>query len=246
MTPEKWAWQGGYPVLYDRGTPPQLVFPNYIETYLQRDVRQIRNIGNLNQFTRFLKLCAGRAGQVLNISSLAKDADISVNTAKAWLSVLEASYIIFFLQPYYKNFSKRLIKSPKTYFFDTGLLCYLLGITSIEQLDSHYLYGNIMENMLMTELYKKRSNRGERPQFWFWRDSNGNEVDLLIEENGQLKVIEIKSSKTFNTRLLSGLTWWRKTTGYSTEHNYLIYLGDQKVETDSGVLLPWKAALGTI
>lgn len=242
MSPEKWAWQGGYPVLYDRLAPPELVFPNYIETYLERDVRQMRNVGDLNHFARFLRLCAGRAGQVLNISSLANDADVSVNTAKSWLSILEASYVLFFLQPYHNNFNKRLIKSPKIYFSDTGLLCFLLGISALQQLDTHYHYGSIIENMMIAELYKKRSHRGERPPFWFWRDSNGNEVDLLIEEKGVLKAIELKASRTFNTRLLSGLAWWQKTTKQPPGQSFLLYLGNQGFQTEYGTLMPWKEA----
>lgn len=240
LSPEKWAWQGGYPVLYNRGTPPHLVFPNYLETYLQRDVRLLQNIGDLNQFNRFMGLCAGRAGQVVNLSILAKDADISVNTAKSWLSVLEASYILFFIQPYHENFNKRLIKAPKMYFFDSGLLSYLLGITKEEQLHTHYFFGNIIENMLLSEMYKRRSHRGKRPRFWFWRDSNGNEVDLLIEEGGQLQAVEFKASKTFNTRLFSGLAWWQKTTGFSAEQSFAIYLGEQEFLTRNGKLIPWR------
>lgn len=243
MSPEQWAWQGGYPALYDRQLPPPIAFPSYVETYLQRDVRQMRNIGDLNHFSRFLRLCAGRVGQVLNLSSLANDADISVNTVKAWLSILEASYLVFFLQPYHRNFNKRLIKSPKLYFFDTGLLCSLLGIDEQAQLHTHYMYGNIMENMLLAELYKRRSHRGGRPAFWFWRDSNGNEVDLLVEEGGVLQAIELKASKTYNTRLFSGLTWWQKNAGQSPAHSHLIYLGDQYIETAQGTLVPWKKAV---
>ncbi len=243
LTAERWAWQGGYPVIYNRGTPPRLVFPNYMETYLQRDVRQLQNVGDLNQFNRFMRLCAGRAGQILNMSLLAKDADISVNTVKAWLSVLEASYVLFFLHPYHKNFNKRLIKTPKLYFFDSGLLCHLLGITEMEQLDNHYYYGNIMENMLLSDLYKRRSHRGKRPQFWFWRDSNENEVDLLIEEGSGLKSVEFKAAKTFNTRHFSGLAWWQKTTGYSARDSCVIYLGEQEFLTAHGKLIPWKKAM---
>ncbi|TAK34822.1 MAG: ATP-binding protein [Saprospiraceae bacterium] len=243
LSPEQWAWQGGYPVLYDRGTPPGLVFGNYLETYLQRDVRLLQNVGDLNSFNRFLRLCAGRAGQLLNISALAKDADISVNTAKAWLSVLEASWVVFFLKPYHGNFNKRLIKSPKMYFFDTGLLSYLLGIAAVEQLDTHYLYGNILENMLLAELYKKRSHRGANPPFWFLRDSNGNEVDLLIKEGDVLKAVELKAAKTFNTRHFSALAIWQKAAGISVDNSYVIYLGQQEFQTEHGKLLPWRKAL---
>jgi len=243
LSPEQWAWQGGYPVLYDRGTPPGLVFGNYLETYLQRDVRLLQNVGNLNSFNRFLRLCAGRAGQLLNISALAKDADISVNTAKAWLSVLEASWVVFFLQPYHGNFNKRLIKSPKMYFFDTGLLCYLLGITTVEQLDTHYFYGNILENMLLAELYKRQSHRGAKPLFWFLRDSNGNEVDLLFEKGAALIAVELKAAKTFNTRHFSALAIWQKAAGISVDNSFVIYFGQQEFQTEHGKLLPWRKAL---
>jgi predicted AAA+ superfamily ATPase len=214
-----------------------------METYIERDVRQMRNVTDLAQFTRFVKLCAGRAGQILNITSIANDADITVNTAKAWLSILEASYIIFFLQPFHQNFNKRLIKSPKMYFFDTGLLCYLLGIGSVEQLNIHHAYGNIMENMLLSELFKWQTHRGLRPSFSYWRDSSGNEIDLLIEENGKLTAIELKASKTFNTRLFDGLAWWQKTSGHPVADSMVIFLGDQSYQTGHGQLMPWQIAL---
>jgi predicted AAA+ superfamily ATPase len=240
MSPEQWAWQGGYPMLYDRSISPALLFPNYIDTYLQRDVRLLHQVGDLNRFNRFLRICAGRSGQLLNMSQLARDADVAVNTAKTWLSVMEASYLIFFLQPYHRNFNKRYIKSPKLYFHDTGLLCYLLGIQDTTQLDSHYHYGHIMENMIIAELYKLRTHRGKRPQFWFWRDSNGNEVDLIIEEDGKTKIIEVKSSKTMNTRHFKGLAWWQKLTDTSPEDCGVIYLGEEGINTQYGRLIPWR------
>ncbi|MBK6932078.1 MAG: ATP-binding protein [Saprospirales bacterium] len=243
MDPEKWAWQGGYPAIYDRQAPPGLVFPNYVETYLQRDVRQMRQVGDLARFDRFLRLCAGRAGQLLNMSALANDADISVNTAKDWLSILEASYVLFFLQPYHENYNKRLVKTPKIYFFDTGLLCYLLGIHALEQLNTHFAYGNILENMLIAELYKKRTHRGARAPFWFWRDNHGNEVDLIIEDAGALRAVELKAAKTFNTRLFQGLSRWQKTSGQSAGQSAVVYLGNQRFQTDHGTLLPWTEAI---
>jgi predicted AAA+ superfamily ATPase len=242
LSSEQWAFQGGYPVIYDKSAPPSLVYPNYLDTYLQRDVRLLQNVGDLAQFNRFVRLCAGRVGQLLNLSTLSKDADVSVNTVKSWLSILEASYLVYFLQPYFNNFNKRLIKSPKMYFTDTGLLCYLLGITSAEQLSTHYYFGNIIENMLLMELYKSRVHQGIRPQFWFWRDSNGNEVDLLIEEDGALKSVEFKASQTFNTRLFSGLAWWQQTSGVPPDYCAVIYLGEQEFETAHGRLLYWKNA----
>ena len=243
ISPETFAWQGGYPAIYDRKTPPPIFFPNYIETYIQRDVRQLLNIGDLERFNRFIRLCAGRSGSILNYSQLARDADIAVNTAKSWISILEASYLIFLLQPYYQNFNKRIIKSPKIYFTDSGLVCHLLGIEHPDQLDSHYLYGNIIENMILAELYKMKFHNGKRPNFWFWRDNHGNEIDLLIEEGSQLYSIEIKSSRTFNTRFLSGLSYWQKLTGYSPSLSSVIYLGKEASGTQFGKLIPWKELL---
>ena len=239
----QWAWQGGFPVLYDRGAPPRLVFPNYVETYLQRDVRLLKNVGDLGRFNRFVRLAAGRSGQLLEVSSLARDADISVNTAKSWLSILEASYLILFLQPYFEQYNKRLIKSPKLYFTDTGLLCYLLNITSPEELRTHYFYGNIMETMLLMEYYKRYTHRGERPRFWFWRDSNGNEIDLLIEGKGGLRAVEFKASQTFNSRHFSALAWWQKVSGMPPESCSVAYLGEQEFQTGYGALTPWHRAL---
>jgi len=237
------AWRGGYPALYNSTVPPEVFFNNYLQTYLERDVRSLKNVGDLTVFTRFMRLCAGRIGQPLNMSNLATDTGVSVNTVKAWLSVLEASYMIFLLPPYHKNFNKRLTKSPKMFFFDTGLVCHLLGVSASHQLGTHHYYGNIMENYLIIELYKKRINLGKRPVFWFWQDQKNNEVDLLIEEDGQTKAVEIKSSQTFNTRLLSGLKTWQHLSGSASEDQFLVYAGQQRMELEVGQLLPWQVAL---
>ena len=234
-----YAWQGSYPPLYDRTIPPRFFFRNYVTTYLERDVRQLVQIGDLNRFNRFLQLCAGRAGQVLNLSSLAQDADIAVNTAKSWLSVLEASYLVFQLPPYFKNFNKRLIKSPKLYFTDTGLMCHLLGVNSPDQLDIHFAYGAIVENLFISEYYKRYTNAGERPPFYYWRDSNGHEVDLLIDEGGELRSVEIKASRTYKSTHFKGLRWWQKTTELPSAQSTVLYLGDQSFETSEGTLLGW-------
>lgn len=237
------AWQGGYPALFDRNIPKEVFFNNYLQTYLERDVRLLKNVGDLSQFSRFLRLCAGRVGQPLNLSTLATDTGVAVNTIKAWLSVLEASFLVFFLQPFHQNFNKRLTKSPKMYFFDTGLLTHLLGIATPEQLGIHHYYGNIIENTIIAELYKKRTNRNQRPQFWFWQDQNQNEVDLIIEENGLFQAVEIKASQTYNSRLLKGLQMWQKMTGSPANQHFLIYAGAQEMEFESGTLLPWKKGL---
>lgn len=237
------AWKGGYPALYTSTLPPAIFFNNYIQTYLERDVRLIKNVGDLTLFSRFLRLCAGRVGQPINMSNFATDVGVAVNTIKAWLSVLEASYMIFMLQPYHQNFNKRLIKTPKMYFFDTGLVSHLLGISTPEQLDTHHYFGNIVENYLIAELYKKRTNAGEKPVFWFWQDKKGNEVDLIIEEDGLIKAIEIKASQTYNTRLMSGLTYWQNFEVTEPRAQYLVYGGQQKMDLNAGKLMPWQTAL---
>jgi predicted AAA+ superfamily ATPase len=242
---EQFAWRGGYPALYDRHTPQDIFFNNYIQTYLERDVRSLKNVGDLSLFNRFLRLCAGRAAQPLNLTTLANDTGIAVNTAKAWLSVLEASYLIFYLPPYYNNFNKRIIKTPKLFFFDTGLLCHLLGIAAPKQLETHHYFGNIIENALIAELYKKRANQGRKPVFWFWQDQHGNEVDLLIEEGGALTALEIKASQTFNPRLFSGLAKWRQLATGSFRR-VLIYAGEQRMEMEHGLLMPWADAMREI
>ncbi len=197
------VWRGGYPGLFEKKIPPDVFFNNHLQTYLERDVRQLKNVGDL--FLQFAGLCdsalAGSGSpQYVN---LATDAGISVNTVKAWLSVLEPLTCCFFLPAYHSNFNKRIIKAPKIYFFDTGFLCYLLGISAPEQLETHHYFGNIFkENAVIAELYKKRSNAGKRPTFWFWQDQHRNEVDLLIEEGGKLRAVEIKSSQTYNSRLV--------------------------------------------
>lgn len=239
----QFLFTGGFPALYERKTPHNIFFNNYIQTYLERDVRTLKNVGSLTDFARFLRLCAGRVGQPLNMSALAADTGVSVNTVKAWLSVLEASYFLFFLQPYHVNYSKRITKSPKIYFFDTGILCFLLGLTTEDQLDNHYFLGNIFENAIIAELYKKRTNKAIRPVFWYWQDQHGNEVDLLIEEDLGIKAIEIKAGQTYNTRMTSGLKLWQKLSGNPSGSQFLIYAGDQKAELECGTLLPWKKGI---
>lgn len=235
--------QGGFPRIYEQEMPLRLFFPNYVKTYLERDVRLIKNVGNLGQFHNFLKLCAGRVGQLLNVSALANEADVSVNTAKAWLSVLEASYLIFRLPPYFQSFNKRITKMRKLYFLDTGLLCHLLGIEDEVQLKTHFAYGAIFENAMLLELYKKRYNANQTPEFYFWRDSNGNEVDLLMMQQGKLRPVEIKIAQTVRGSLFKGLVYWKKIAGETSEAPILLYAGASKMNRKEGLVLPWKEAL---
>lgn len=232
-------FKGFYPRLFNNNIAPMDFYPNYVETYIERDVRQLRNIGDLNNFIRFTKLCANRTGQILNISSLSNDAGISVNTAKSWLSVLEASYIIYFLHSFYKNYNKRLIKMPKMYFYDTGLVCSLLNIENSSQLENFYLKGNIFENLVVTEFVKSRLNRGLKPNLFFWRDSKGVEVDLIIEKADAEIPVEIKMTQTLSASNFKGLNYYKKISK-NTKPGYLVYGGDENITQTDNNYIGWK------
>lgn len=236
----QWLFTGGFPRIYDKDIHPSDFFPSYIQTYIERDVRTIKNITDISTFIRFLKLCAARIGQLLNISSLANECGISTPTAQSWLSVLETSYVIYFLRPYYKNFNKRLVKSAKLYFYDTGLVSSLLGLETDEQLSTHYLRGEIFENMIITEQIKKCYNEGKEPNFYFWRDSNQNEVDLLIERQGNLHAIEIKASATLKTDFFRGLRYFQSFSGIANDALSVIYGGDVDFLTSYGKFITWR------
>ena len=217
---------GGYPPLYDRDVPPSAWFGAYVTTYIERDVRQLLKIQELETFHRFVRLCAGRTGQLLNLSSLATGTGITHNTAKAWISVLEASYLIHLVRPHHANFNKRLVKMPKLYFYDVGLASWLLGIRTAEQMETHPLRGNLFETFVIAELVKSRFNHGERPNLYFWRDSNGNEVDVIAEQGTALMPIEIKSGKTVARDSFAGLDKWRALAGDAAIDPVLIYGGN--------------------
>ena len=192
------CFSGFYPVIHAEYIPPQIFYPNYYQTYLERDISQLIELKNSKQFRTFIRLIAGRTGQLVNYNSIASDTGVSNNTIKEWLSILEASFIIYTLAPYYKNLRKRLVKSPKIYMTDTGLLCSLLGIESTDQLTRDPLRGNIFENYIIMDIIKELYHHGKDPKVYFLRDSKGMEVDLLIEINGINKLVEIKSSSTWN------------------------------------------------
>lgn len=229
-------FSGGYPALHLLGMNPIDFYPSYIQTYIERDVRQIKNIGNLGQFQNFLKLCAGRVGQVVNFSSLALDAGISHVTARQWLSILEASYLVFFLQPYFNNFNKRLIKMPKMYFYDTGLVCNLLGLEKESQLETYYQKGALFENLVILEILKQRLNRGLPPNMYFWRDRTGHEIDLLLDVGGVIHAIEIKASETFQPTHIKGIKNFQKLP--LSSRGYLVLGGDQEGTFDDVQLIP--------
>ena len=221
---------GSYPRLFDKGIPATEYYPYYIKTYVERDVRQLKNIGDLGLFVKFIKLCAGRIGQLLNYSSLANDCGIAVSTAQAWLSMLETSYIVYRLRPDFNNFSKRLIKSPKLYFHDTGLACSLLEIKDAKQVESHYLKGGLFENYVINLFMKKAINKGETPQLSFWRDNKGNEVDLLETIEGKQFAYEIKSGKTYSSDYANSLKYWAGLSSADAEHCNIVYGGEQKLK----------------
>lgn len=232
-------YTGFYPRIYDFSIEPNEFYPPYIQTYIERDVRTLRSIENLTTFTRFLALCAGRIGQTLNLTSLANDAGVSVNTAKSWLSLLEASFILFQLQPYYKNFNKRLIKSPKIYFYDTGLVCSLLNIRSAEMIQSHYLYGALFENFVIAEIIKLQAHKGyNRKNVYYWRDNNGVEVDCILEGvDGRLHLIEVKGGATFNRDYMKNLKSFPLKG--SKVNKRIIYTGENSLTTGDVEITGW-------
>ena len=232
--------KGGYPPLYDRHIPGRSWFGAYVTAYIERDVRQVLKVQDLESFQRFVRLCAGRTGQLLNLTSLAVDCGITHNTAKAWISVLEASYILFQLRPHHANFNKRLIKAPKLYFYDAGLVSWLLGIRTSQQLEIHPLRGNIFETFIVAELMKIRLNRGERPNLYFWRDSNGNEVDVVIEHGQKLMPVEIKSGQTVAHDFFSGLERWTAMAGDRTFSPTLIYGGTDTYRQKGICVTGWR------
>jgi hypothetical protein len=238
-------WQtlrmGFYPRIHDRRIPPEIWLPDYIQTYIERDVRSLSNIGSLDTFARFLALCAGRAGQLLNYSGLALDCGISVDTARRWISVLTASFIVFLLPPHHRNFNKRVVKSPKLYFYDTGLLCHLLGIREDPQIVSHPLRGAIFENYVVAEVAKAYLHHRRIPPLFFWRDRTGHEVDLLIEEAGLLSPVEIKSGNTMSSDMPDGLLWWAKLADLPPEAGILVYGGDEAFTRNTVPVRPWFA-----
>ena len=232
---------GGYPVLFDRQIPVTDYFPSYIQTYIERDVRAISNVGNLGTFQRFVKLCAGRVGQLLNLSGLGTELGINYKTVRSWISILEASYLVFLLQPHHKNFNKRIVKQPKLYFFDSGLLCALLDIQSPKQLDSHYLRGNIFEGFIISEYIKSCLHTGRRPNAYFWRNSTGHEIDLILEADARLWAVEIKSGETLNEDFFKNLRYFKRISSAPDECCYLVYGGDRNFSRKHGQVVGWKS-----
>lgn len=237
---ESLIFKGQYPPIYDRNIAPTDFYPAYIQTYVEKDVRLMKNIGDMNAFIQFTQLCAGRIGQLLNYASLASDAGISPNTAKAWISILESSYILYRLQPYYRNFNKRLVKSPKLYFYDMGVACSLLGIREESQVNLHYLKGGLFENLILNEFIKRNFHHGENRQPYFWQDNHGKEIDCLLVNGDEVTPVEIKAGKTMSISYFDNLQYWRRLTVAAENTGYVVYGGEQSLLTSAGYLISWR------
>jgi uncharacterized protein len=233
--------QGGYPEVVAKKILPADWYAGYISTYVERDLRQLKNINNLSLFVKLLRLCAGRTGQILNLTSLSNDCGIDQKTVASWLSILQSSYVIYLLKPYYNNFNKRIIKAPKLYFYDTGIACSLLGINAAKQLASHAAKGSLFENMMIIELLKKSLDKGLTDTLYYWRDKTGNEVDLLIDLAGNLTAIELKAGETVSTDFFKGLHYFSTLIDGKIKQR-LIYGGAQIQKRSDGILVsPWNA-----
>lgn len=236
---ETMLYRGFYPPIHDKGLAPRDWLAGYYQTYVERDVRDLSNIGNLEIFQRFVRLCAGRTGQLLNLSSLAADCGISHTTARQWISILQAGFIIHLLPPHYANFSKRLIKSPKLYFLDTGLLCYLLRLREPADITEHAMRGAIFETYVVSELFKAFAHRGDTPPLYFWRDRTGHEVDVVIDTGKKLIPIEVKSGETVSQSFFDGLRLFTSLGSPAARVGVLIHGGDDLYQRENFIVLPW-------
>ena len=232
--------KGGFPPIYQPGIPTSLWYPNYLRTYIERDVRQVKNISDLIVFERFIRLLAGRVSQELNLTSLGNEVGVDSKTIQSWIGILESSFLIYLLRPHFQNFNKIIVKRPKLYFLDTGLVSFLLGIERKEQLKTHPLRGALFENLIVTELIKQRTNQADEINLFFWRDKTGHEIDVLIDEGLDLIPVEIKSGKTINSDYFKNLKYWMKLSGQ--KRGMVLYGGDQSQSRSDGVkVLNWKA-----
>lgn len=237
-------FHGFYPRIHKMDIEPEMFFPSYIHTYVERDVRQIVNVSNLFLFQKFLRIAAGRVGQLINYNNIANEVGVDLKTVKSWFSILESSFIVFFLPPHFENFSKRIIKTPKLYFHDIGLACSLLGIRKKEELTSHWSKGALFENMIIADLMKGFLNQGKRPSLYFWRDSAGNEVDCLIDTGSEIKCVEIKSGTTISSDFFKGLKYYRKLNPKAAP--FLIYGGVANSIQSNAAIFGWRNAVESL
>lgn len=233
-------FKGFYPKLHNEGLSPHNFFMNYFETYVQRDVRQLSQIENIQLFEKFIRLLAGRIGQLINYNSLANDLGVSQPTIKKWVGILQTSYIIYLLPPFYRNIRKRLVKTPKIYFYDVGMVSHLLGLENKDQIYGYHLRGNLFENLVITELIKNRYNNLKTQNLFFYRDKTGHEVDVVIEKPDGLIPIEIKSSETMNMDFFRSIEKFKSFFGIDCKKGYVIYTGDKEYSNDSNSFLNWQ------
>ncbi len=231
--------KGFYPAIYNRNIAPKNYYENYINTYIERDTSQLINLKDAKAFKNFLALCATRAGQLLNLHSIAQDCGITAPTAKAWLSVLESSYIVYLLPPYFKNYSKRILKSSKLYFYDTGLLCHLLKIRTVKELETDSIKGAIFENMVVMEFIKQNAHKNLLQDFWYWRDSEGNEIDLIKQDSRKIDIYEIKCTQTILPVAYKGLDYFEKLDKENIKSKNLIYAGDENQKRTKLYIYKW-------
>ena len=235
----EWMFNGFYPPIYDQKISPSDWFPNYIRTYVERDVRQIKNIVNLLVFEKFMQILAGRTAQELNLNSISVEVGVDIKTIQSWIGILESSFIIFLLKSHYKNFKKTIIKRPKVYFYDSGLVCSLLRISTPMQLENYPLRGAIFETMVVSELFKKFTNKGIAPPLFYWRDKTGHEIDIILDKDDKLFPIEIKSGKTITSNWFKNLKYWQKLS--NQDQAFILYGGTQEQKrTDMTTVLNWK------
>ncbi len=233
-------FNGFYPRIHAQQISPDDWYASYVQTYVERDVRQIQNVSDLSVFRRFMKLCAGRVGQILHVKSLADDCGVSPSTVNVWLSLLEASFIVFLLRPHFRNFNKRLIKMPKLYFYDVGLASHLLDIKSPKDVTSHFAKGGLFESMVLSDLLKGQLNKGHLPNIYFWRDKTHLEIDCIIEDGQNLTPLEIKAGQTLSHEYFSALAKWAKLAGHAPSKGILVYGGDQSQTRKEGQVVSWR------
>lgn len=242
---ETLLWQGAYPALYDRSMTPADWFANYVATYVERDVRQLVAVRDLGLFQRFVRMCAARCGQLLNLAALGADCGISAVTARQWLDVLEASYVVTRLAPYHRNFGKRLVKTPKLYFLDTGLAAWLLGIRDAQSLQTHSARGALFESWVVSELTKRQFNQGEAAGIFFWRDNVGHEVDVVFETAAGLQAVEVKSGTTFGADWPDAVHKWSSFAGDQAAQPAIVFGGEGRYERQGCRVLGWRELAGT-
>ncbi len=245
-TIEEFVFKGSYPKLYARDVSIQRLYSNYIDTYIEKDVRNITNIKNIVQFKKFIKSCAVRSGQLLNLSSIGEDLGIPHSTVREWLSLLISSYIVFLLEPYHMKIPKRLVKTPKLFFFDTGIICSLLGLKSAQEVADSYLRVNLIETCIISDLYKQYCNLEYNPEnLYFWRTSDGKEIDAIIDKHPQPIALEVKAGKTVNPDFFKYINQWNEITKRAQQSSYIIYGGDEIQNWPMAKVVSWKSS-GTI